>query len=110
MKRKAIQREIQEKSLNAALHEVYHNATLGDFPEVPKGYEEVAWQELQDYYSLVALSDVKAGYVPGLESIVDDYGKVYCYGRGDRTCAPQKWISTHGGSSFNVKSADDFLS
>ncbi len=110
MNRKAKHRAIVVRALDRALGAVYHNATLGAFPDVPKGYNDGAWESLQFYYSDM-LDDINAGrygdltYIEGY--IASRYGLVSTYGRGGRTCAPSGWMMSE--SRCYVKQADDFI-
>jgi hypothetical protein len=43
-----------------------------------------------------------------LVSRITEYGKLYSWGRGGRTIAPDGLVNERGGSSFGIKNADNF--
>lgn len=49
----------------------------------------------------------RAKYAPW-EWVGSKFGKIYTYGRGGRTLAPEQCIRTRGGSGFSIMSIDDF--
>lgn len=108
-KRKAFIRQRLVSRLETAFQNIYHNATLGYWkaPEDCKDFfsSELQWEILQDHFSWIVdeINDTSGHDHDYIEQyIARDYGKVYTYGRGGRTCAPKSWIHTGGGSTFNV--------
>ena len=110
--RKAKQKAAIIALLNAEAERIYHNATLGyvkEWADLPDWLQEPLWEAEQFFFScdIDAINNDMYGEVPYIEArIASDYGKVYTYGRGSRTCAPKDWISEHGGSSFSIKEYD----
>jgi hypothetical protein len=113
--------------LERALRDTYHNATP-DHPLVPDALAEDYWVSFNDWVSL------EVGYIREglcmtareyakakklgfpckgtreafLVSRINDYGKLYTWGRGGRTLAPDGLINQRGGGSFSIKGADCF--
>ena len=93
-------------ALEAEGKRLYHNATLSwPYNEIPDGMYEVAWGawylSVEDELYNLNMNMYDPAWIDG--RIALRYGKVYCWGRGGRTCAPEDWIRQNGGSSFNVK-------
>lgn len=109
MKTKDKQRKIQLAMLERAVKGLYHNATLGRFPDVPKGLESEAWDQFQ-FYCDIAIDDINNDCMGAegdyIEHRILKYGKVGCYGRGGRTCIPKSWASSRG-AYWSVKEAED---
>ena len=107
-KRKAAQREIIARRLESAFEDIYHNATLGCPRGLPADYSEYVhddWDILSEHFGFILseINDMRWGEPEHVEGyIAEKYGKVYTYGRGGATCAPDSWVKMHGGSSFNV--------
>lgn len=103
--------------LDAALCDLYHNAT----PHYPSLDTEQAQEQFQSWFEFAAsneieyISDnlgctqkeydrqVKLGFQANeryfwLVSRITEYGKIYQYGRGGRTLAPQQLVSRNGRS------------
>lgn len=114
--------------LDCALRSMYHNAT----PHHPRINSESLWQKYEAWFNHTAECEVeymrdglgcspkeyakylKRGFWPEgerycwLVSRINDYGKLYTWGRGGRTLAPDGLISRRGGGSFRCKGADNF--
>ena len=109
--RKAKQKAAIFALLNAEAGRIYHNATLGhvkEWADLPDWLQKPLWETEQFFFScdIDAINEGAAGreYIEG--RIARDYGKVYTYGRGSRTCAPKDWIKQRGGGSFSIKEYD----
>lgn len=108
-KRKAFIRQRLVSHLETAFQNTYHNATLGQWPDFKDCKDffssELQWEILQDHFSWIIdeINDTRGTEHDYIEQyIARDYGKVYTYGRGGRTVAPESWIHTMGGSGFNI--------
>lgn len=67
---------------------------LGVLPETWKKYKRMGFPPQERYYWLVGR--------------ITEWGKLYQWGRGGRTLAPEDLVKTGGGSSFRVKDSDYF--
>ena len=99
-------------ALEAEGKRLYHNATLSwPYNEIPDGMDEVAWGawylSVEDELYNLNMNMYDPAWIDG--RIALRYGKVYTWGRGGRTCAPEDWIRQNGGSSFNVKGPGDLM-
>lgn len=96
--KKSERKAIIIEALDKALDDVYHNATLNYPREWYGSLSDEEWEGVWDAISFEA------------DFALGDLTESYCYtwGRGGRTVAPKEWVKTHGGSSFNVKDAEDF--
>jgi len=94
-------KELKE-SLQEELYRTYHNATLNSNLTCESDYESDLVQSQVEMECSEALSDLKYSY-PEILS----YGKVYSYGRGGRTLAPESLIDSGGGVSFRVKEVEN---
>ena len=93
---------MSNEKLKTELERLYHNATLRGKLFTESDYESDLYQSYLDDYVQMEFSDIKYN-VPNILK----YGKVYSYGRGGRTVAPENLIKSRGGSSFSIKSVED---
>lgn len=115
--------------LDDALRNMYHNATP-DHPwrAVPDALQDNylstfnMWAECEIEYIVDGLGASGAEYAKErkrgwphkgereawLVSCITQYGKLYTWGRGGRTIAPDGLIGQRGGSSFYIRAADNF--
>lgn len=113
--------------LESALNNLYHNAT----PHYPSGMPQELWDNFQDWFNNQAEFEIeyiqdglgcsakeykkaqRQGFTHNeryfwLVQRITEFGKLYTYGRGGRTLAPNDLISQRGGSGFSIKRADSF--
>lgn len=87
--------------VESELERLYHNATLS-YVETDSDYEcDLVHSQLNSEIEC-AFSDIKYTCPKIL-----NYGKVYSWGRGGRTVAPEDLIKQRGGSSFSIKTIED---
>ncbi len=124
--------------LDRALSDLYHNATP-TYPDTQNDYEWdrfQSWFGDQASFEVEYLNDGgaagKTPYSkfdkykdahPKIRQImynrwlrdrhpaeqITEFGKLYTWGRGGRTLAPDKLIKQRGGGSFSIRSADDII-
>lgn len=118
------------KRLDNALRELYHNAT----PNHPRNVPESLWETYNTAFNMWAECEIdyiqsgfahtakeykrfaRLGVYPceavlreaRIVQLLENMGKLYTWGRGGRTLAPNGLINQRGGSSFSVKSASHF--
>lgn len=97
--------------LNAELGNLYHNAT----PDYSIGVPDALLNEYEEEFNFWAeceidfiKTDLELMTKNGskVAAKITDYGKIYTWGRGGRTLAPEKLINQRGGSSFSIKQYD----
>jgi hypothetical protein len=86
--------------LQQAMNDLYHNATPAYFRNVPDSLQEECWQWFQD----TAQFELENCDHP----IIKMFGRLYTWGRGGRTLAPEKLIRQGGGGSFSIGKAEDY--
>ena len=116
--------------LDRALSDMYHNATPAWLaPYIPEGLDNEFWE----WFSSVASDEIayigdglcrtdkeynyqrKIGFQHNeryfylVSRITEYFGKLYTWGRGGRTLAPQRLIRQRGGGSFSILSGDEFI-
>jgi hypothetical protein len=114
--------------LERALRDTYHNATP-HHPLMPDALAEDYWASFNDWASLEVdyiregLGMTASEYAKAkklgwpckgtreafLVSRINDYGKLYTWGRGGRTLAPDGLIHQRGGGSFSIKGHKCFI-
>ena len=90
--------------LDAALTDMYHNATP-NFPALDSDFEQDLFNSWFEDIVSYELADIKHDSILG--DFVKQYGPVHTFGRGGRTVAPDKLIVSRGGSSFRVARTED---
>lgn len=132
-------------ALNAELENIYHNATIRQWPDdIPGCPAFFDWLGDAGSYEVSYLNDggatgracyttfehikreaaafksdaARARFLrmkrrdylrdraAGIESRIHEYGRIYSYGRGGRTLAPDNWTRPRGGSGFSAKQYD----
>lgn len=89
--------------LEAALEDLYHNATP-NYPSLESDYEQDLFQSWFEDCASHEIEDLKHDDLHG--RFIKLYGPVYTYGRGGRTLAPSKLIVDRG-ASFRIARSDD---
>lgn len=113
--------------LDTALRNMYHNAT----PHQPRNIPQELWDVYDQWFYDQASFEVeyisdglgmtkqeylkqqKIGFDDNeryywLVSRITEFGKLYTWGRGGRTLAPNDLIKMRGGSSFSIRAADNW--
>lgn len=107
-----------------ALQDMYHNATMHYPWDLDLTDHDLACladdasMAIQDINDRLGCTDkdwqkqIKLGFTHNeryywLVSRITEYGKLYTWGRGGRTLAPDKLVSQRGGSSFRMKDSQD---
>jgi len=88
------------KALQVELDRLYHNATP-NYPTIDSDYEQDLFDSCFSDHCSMEIADLKYTLPDVL-----DYGKVYTWGRGGRTVAPDGLVNQRGGSTFSIKEAD----
>ena len=110
--RKRDQKAALLDALDRALVDVYHNATLY-YGSVDSEDERVL-DYIEGSIAMSVEFELENINTPNQKGdriedrIVAQYGKVFCYGRGGRTCAPSAWMKYGRSSSSSVKEAEDY--
>lgn len=113
--------ELMLDRLDNALKDLYHNASpncwsindeTGNFFDYVCEEGSRAIEYIEDGLGGVYERQIKLGFTHNeryfwLVSRITEYGKLYQWGRGGRTVAPNQLVSQRGGSSFRIKSAYD---
>lgn len=107
--RKQIQHNAIRARAATALANLYHNAT----PRYPC-LDGEAGERFQDWFEFAAQSEIE--YIAGGGAYsgeyhedrqpwgrISEYGRLYQWGRGGRTVAPEDLIQQRGGSSFSIR-------
>ena len=95
------QKEAVRARARSAILDLYHNATVNH----PYTEDESYWDWFQDTASF-EIEYIQEGGAYGSSAwnyTSDWYGKLYQYGRGGRTLAPEDLIRTGGGSTYSVR-------
>lgn len=93
MRKQDRQQRIRDRAENALL-DLYHNATPR-YPRLNDQESEIFESWFSDYATFEIMDFWK-------DHPIAQYGRVYTWGRGGRTLAPDDLIRTHGGSSFSI--------
>lgn len=83
---------------NRAPSDIFHDAVYD------------AWLDTAQQEAVAALAATLRGEEGGADwgNLTSPYGRVYQWGRGGRTLAPEAWVRQRGGGSFSIKTAGDF--
>ena len=110
--------------LQEALEDLYHNATpknysILDTEQMWELFQDLASQEIDYIREGLGLTpknwqdEVRKGFTHNeryfwLVQRITEYGKLYAWGRGGRTLAPDQLISQRGGGAFKIKGNSEF--
>lgn len=110
--------------LQEALEDLYHNGTprnysILDTEQSWELFQDLASQEMDYIREGLGLTQddwkkaVKLGFTHNeryfwLVQRITEYGKLYSWGRGGRTIAPDQLIRQKGGGSFSIKGNSEF--
>lgn len=94
-------RKLLEERARKAARDLYRNATPV-LPDTQNQYEDRLFWQCFNEDCATWIDDVNSGYAPGFEKLRDTFGKVYTWGRSNRTCAPEGVIQKRGGGAFSI--------